>query len=145
MQCTSHFCIEILDAATVISEMSAWAVQCVFMFVCVYTDARLFVDSANVVSQRQVSLIFLEVCICGTLKSSLACKMKYRSKVVSWLSSLPFFFPCGMRCVYFSGSGFEDNVYTMCTVLFVCLEPFVYIHEGLLTDGMCLMLTVFAW
>lgn len=58
VQCTSHFCIQILDAATVINEMFAWAVQCVFMFVCVYTDARLFVDSTNIVSRIQVLLIF---------------------------------------------------------------------------------------
>lgn len=82
----------------------------------------------------------------GLLKSSLACEMKYRSKVVFWLLSIHlFFFPCGMRFVKFSGSGIEDNFYRMCIALFVCLEPFVYIHEGLLTDGMCLKLTVFAW
>lgn len=56
-----------------------------------------------------------------------------------------FFFLCGMRFVDFSGSGFEDNFYIMCIALFVYLEPFVYIHEGLLTDGMRLKLTVFAW
>lgn len=55
----------------------------------------------------------------GLLKSSLACEMKYRSKVVFWLLSIHlfFFFPCGMRFVNFSGSGFEDNFYRMCIAL----------------------------
>lgn len=57
--------------------------------------------------------------MCGTSEklSGMRDEIPIQSCVLVIVDSSFFFFPCGMRFVKFSGSGFEDNFYRMCIAL----------------------------